>query len=289
MRSMRTLSRSHGGKNAMIAIVIVLALIVSSVGAFFLLTAEGRKVQNGDTVRVDYIGQLSDGKVFDTSIHSVAVDNHTYPKSMFFQYRGNDTVYEPLEFVVGSGKMITGFNDGVLGMKVGERKTFVIPVGMGYDVDPDLITTINLTETLPVQRTMTISAFQSYFGAVPVSFTQYTEPIYGWDVQVLFVDTTNVMFQNRVPAGGADYRAYSNPTDSTYGWQINATHDGQGNIIVTHYLDAASALSVKGLDYDGQVFFVESVDAVNGTAVLNHNREVAGKELTFTVTVLSIS
>lgn len=294
MRSRSTLSLACDGKNAIIAIVIVLILIASSVGAFMLLSQEDRTVKAGDTVTVNYIGKLEDGRVFDTSIHSVAVDNETYPKSLTFIYRGNATVYEPFDFTVASPdavnkEVIDGFNDGVLGMKKEETKEIVVPVGEGYTLDESKLITLNLTQSIAVQRTMGISAFGEYFGSTPVSFMLYTDPVYKWDVQVLFVDDENVMIQNIIPNGGADYKAYSISKDDSYGWQINATYDNTGNITVRHLLDASSALNVKGLDYDNSIFFIESVDAANGTAVMNYDREVAGKVITFIVTVLSIT
>ncbi|MBN2463768.1 MAG: peptidylprolyl isomerase [Dehalococcoidia bacterium] len=63
----------------------------------------------GDTVQVHYTGKLADGTVFDSSVE-----------------RG------PLEFTVGSGQLIEGFDNAVLGMKVGEKKTVTIPVDEAY-------------------------------------------------------------------------------------------------------------------------------------------------------------
>ena len=58
----------------------------------------------GDLVRVHYTGRLDDGKVFDTSRDGG----------------------EPLEFTVGAGQVIPGFDDAVRGMSVGESKTIEI-------------------------------------------------------------------------------------------------------------------------------------------------------------------
>lgn len=66
-------------------------------------------VKKGDTVRVHYTGKLSDGTVFDSS-------------------EGR----EPLEFAVGSGQVIAGFDEGVIGMAVGESKVVHIPVDKAY-------------------------------------------------------------------------------------------------------------------------------------------------------------
>ncbi len=64
---------------------------------------------NGDTVRVHYTGTLSDGNVFDSSLER-----------------------EPMEFTIGEGKVIPGFESAVNGMKVGETKTVTIPPDQAY-------------------------------------------------------------------------------------------------------------------------------------------------------------
>lgn len=63
----------------------------------------------GNTVKVHYKGTLKDGTVFDSS------ENR-----------------EPLEFVVGDGRMIKGFDAAVHGMSLGEGKTVVIPSAEAY-------------------------------------------------------------------------------------------------------------------------------------------------------------
>src|SRR5215207_2959262 len=68
-----------------------------------------QQAKAGDTVKVHYHGRLSDGTTFDSS-------------------EGR----EPLEFEVGSGMVIKGFDDGVSGMEVGEKKTINIPVDEAY-------------------------------------------------------------------------------------------------------------------------------------------------------------
>ena len=84
---------------------------------------ESRAVKAGDTVQVDYIGKLENGTVFDTSREDVAKQAGIYVSSR---------TYAPLAFVVGSGQMIKGFDNGVIGMKVGEEKTIKIPPEEAY-------------------------------------------------------------------------------------------------------------------------------------------------------------
>lgn len=68
-----------------------------------------QQVKKGDTVKVHYHGKLTDGTSFDSS-------------------EGR----EPLEFEVGGGQVIPGFDQGVTGMAVGEKKTIQIPVDEAY-------------------------------------------------------------------------------------------------------------------------------------------------------------
>jgi FKBP-type peptidyl-prolyl cis-trans isomerase 2 len=75
------------------------------------------QVKNGDTVRVHYHGRLTDGTTFDSS-------------------EGRD----PLEFQVGAGMVIKGFDNGVLDMQVGDKRTLDIPVEEAYGPkNPELI------------------------------------------------------------------------------------------------------------------------------------------------------
>jgi FKBP-type peptidyl-prolyl cis-trans isomerase SlyD len=82
-----------------------------------------RKIENGDTVSVNYVGKLEDGTIFDTSLKEVAIEAGKYN-----QMRN----YEPLTFTVGAGQMIKGFDEGVVGMQVGEEKTLTIPPEEAY-------------------------------------------------------------------------------------------------------------------------------------------------------------
>lgn len=68
-----------------------------------------QQVKKGDTIKVHYHGKLVDGTTFDSS-------------------EGR----EPLEFEVGSGMVIPGFDDGVTGMAVGDKKTVQIPAEEAY-------------------------------------------------------------------------------------------------------------------------------------------------------------
>lgn len=94
-------------------------------------TLEAAKVvAKGDFVSVDYIGSLTNGTVFDTSIQAVAEKAGLPPRSS----------YAPLTFNAGTGQMIKGFDDAVIGMKIGEQKTVTLPPSLAYgEINPSLI------------------------------------------------------------------------------------------------------------------------------------------------------
>jgi len=68
-----------------------------------------QQAKDGDKVKVHYHGRLRNGETFDSS-------------------QGRD----PLEFTVGAGQMIKGFDEGVKGMQVGDKKTVEIGAGDAY-------------------------------------------------------------------------------------------------------------------------------------------------------------
>ena len=81
----------------------------------------------GDTVRVHYEGQLSDGTIFDSSLER-----------------------EPIEFILGQDTVIPGFEQAVIGMEVGESKDVSIPPEDGFgDYSEDLVVNIEKTMLPP--------------------------------------------------------------------------------------------------------------------------------------------
>ena len=86
-------------------------------------------IKKGDKIKVDYTGTLDDGTVFDTS-------------------EGK----EPLEFEAGSGKVIKGFDEAVIGMEKGQEKEFKIDCKDAYgEPNPQLMQKIP-REQLPKEQ-----------------------------------------------------------------------------------------------------------------------------------------
>ena len=84
------------------------------------------QVRKGDNVKVHYTGRLDDGTVFDSS-------------------EGR----EPLGFAVGSGQVIAGFDEAVMGMTVGESKVVHIPVEKAYGARKEELVMMVPAEQVP--------------------------------------------------------------------------------------------------------------------------------------------
>ena len=114
------------------------------------------QAQKGDTVQIHYTGRLTTGEVFDTS-------------------EGG----EPLEFEIGSGGIIKGFDEGVVGMSVGDKKQIEIEVADAYgERNEQLIQTISRAglnlDTEP-QAGMDLTMQLPDGNEIPVAVTDVTE------------------------------------------------------------------------------------------------------------------
>ncbi len=113
------------------------------------------------TVKVHYTGRLEDGKIFDSS-------------------EGRD----PLEFQLGSGMVIPGFDKGVAALKVGESTTITIPAEEAYGMhDDSLIQKASVSEipngeSLPVGERV---VFQTEHGPLPALVKSIEDGIVTFD------------------------------------------------------------------------------------------------------------
>ena len=132
----------------------------------------GPQAKTGDTVQVQYTGKLSDGTVFDSSV-------------------GKD----PLEFKLGSGQIIAGFDKAVTGMRVGENKTVTIPAAEAYgERRADLVMEVPMSQlpgNVTPQVGMQLQSTQKDGSTIVVTITKVT-------------DNTSVTIDANHPLAGQD-------------------------------------------------------------------------------------
>jgi peptidylprolyl isomerase len=92
-------------------------------------TSTTQTAKEGDTVSVDYTGTLDDGTVFDSSVDPSF--GHV----------------EPLEFTIGEGKLLAGFEQAVIGLSINESTTVHIPADQAYGLyDEELVVTLDWSQ-----------------------------------------------------------------------------------------------------------------------------------------------
>jgi len=101
-------------------------------------------IKNGDTIKIDYTGTLDDGSIFDSSA------NHG----------------QALEFTVGSGKVIKGFDDAVRNMELDEEKEFRLEPAEAYgEYEEALVDTVSRDL---VQTSMNMEVGKTFLVQTPV-------------------------------------------------------------------------------------------------------------------------
>ena len=103
-------------KPRMLAAVGAIAIAVIVV-SYVLVLGASPTVASGDSISVYYTGKYTNGTVFNSNEGGI-----------------------PFNFTVGAGQVISGFNNGVIGMSVGQTRTITIPANQAYgEINPALI------------------------------------------------------------------------------------------------------------------------------------------------------
>ena len=287
---LRTVGRDDSALSDWIVLLILIVVVAVVLGAYYVIftptsPSPTKRAAPGDTVYIDYVGYFAtDNLVFDTSLQSVATDNATYPKAVSFSWRSS---FSSLQFTVGDGSVIKGFDAGVRGLAVGESAVLTVPQEIGYGAaDTSKIHTYSIVQSFPVHATMNTSAFSSYYGQSPVSNTNVTDPIWGWSVQVSilngFVAVTNSPYPSEVLRPYGKWSAVVLSVD-------DAANNGTGRITIQNRLDPSMVDKIGGTDPSSATFYLSAVDLAAGKYTLDFNKQVVGRTLVFQVTLVRLT
>lgn len=284
-------------------ISLILVLIILSSGCIDN-TAE-KFVKGGDTVSINYTVTLSDGTVHDTSYRDVAIENDIY------KY---DRRYAPITFAVGTGMMIRGIDEGVIGMRENETKILTVPPDKAYgDVNESLIERLSLTETIPRKRTIpkrmtaSITDFEGWFGRNHTVGESIYVPSAGYNVTITGMNDTEVEVIYD-PDVGDTFRSKS----SNCNWNLTVLEADAQNITVVPDVTEGDTIQFGKYYWNSTVTGITD-DTINVThnpipdieftdifgkqtgvhftedeIMLDHNHILAGETLVFEVTLVEV-
>ncbi len=294
----------------LVTVLTVVAIVVAGVGAGVLyeLThpppASGpATVAIGDNVTVNYIGIFGSGpqigRVFDTSIKAIAVNNASWPKSLQYTPRSAGR-YTPLPVYVGPnapsggytignltyGGVVTGFWQGLVGLQVNQTRYVTVPADLGYGpTNTSCLKNNTIQYTIPTVVTLTPDEFNTtYKGASAEAGVEFPDPLYNWTDVVVSSNASAVVVENLASLGW---------TVSPFGWAITVTNLTSSTITLTNEMTAPQAGLLKGTSVGLTIcgtsdFIVSAIDLEGGTYTANYNKEVVGQTLVFIVTVVNI-
>jgi peptidylprolyl isomerase len=290
----------------------VLILILAAVILFSGCVEQ--TVKKGDNISVNYIGSFENGKVFDTSIESVAKANDMLTPG---------ATYELFNFTVGKtpSEAIEGFDEGVIGMKVGQTKKLTIPPEKAYPINPNKIQVLPIEENIstitviPREIKVSVSQFEQAFGPnhsvgdtvqipdsnINITITNITNTtnttseitleynlsvgfkIWNakapWNETVINIDDKNISIKPNVKINDTVQLP-----NSPYNTTIVDMNDK--NITLRHNPIPETTAEVP--DMFGQM--VPTKIRFNETSIImDQNSEVAGKTLLFNITLVSIN
>lgn len=128
-----------------------------------------RRALDGDRVRVSYVGRFADGTIFDSS------EGH-----------------EPLEFTIGAGEVIAGFDAAVKGLLPGENRVVEVPPEQGYGLHlPEMVAEVE-RHLIPDAQQLTLGSLLQVSAANGASF----------EVRVTSLDETVVRLDANHPLAG---------------------------------------------------------------------------------------
>jgi len=279
----------------------ILILLIIAVILFSGCVSE-KTVKMGDNISVDYIGSLDNGKVFDTSIEKVAIENNLTP------HVGG---YEPLKFTVGKGRVIQGFDEGVIGMKVGENRTLTIPPEKGYGLTKTelihvfpIVQVISETTEMPKEMEIPVSQFERVVGPGHKAGETVGIPDSNINLTILNITASDVSLSYKLKVGDTIWSKGAP-------WNETVINIDNKNITLMANVSKNDIVQLRGAPWNSTVIGLDNVNITlrhnpipetivpsmfgqtkvtfNETSIImDQNPELAGKTLEFKVTLVSI-
>ncbi len=237
-------------------IYAVLIVVVAAVIGWVLLSMppsiprNTNPVGEGDIAQIRYTGKLRNGSVFDS---------------------GNFT------FRVGTGEVISGVDQAVVGMRIGESKTITLPPEQAYGYyDPNRILSIPLVQELNRTEETSVEIFRLTFEEEPALNRMYQLEGMEWPIRVIEIRNQTVVMRYE-PEDGMVFEM-KDSVGNVYGTSRVSVEGGK--IIVTSYpVEGSLVTTVVGAGR------ITDVNETHMRMDFNHN--LAGETLIFEITLLN--
>ena len=271
----------------LIGFFVILLIVLA--GAVFMLTREegrpgtpangtapdkDRMAQLGDIISLDYTGTFPNGTVFATSVEDVAEESGIFTPI---------ATYEPLNFTLGYGGLLKGFEEAVVGMRAQEEKEFTLPPEKAYgDPKPNLIDVVPRIQRSPIVQNVSTVKFIEDVGLQPTVGLEFkignrSDYELTWGMRVLEVYNDTVVFRF-LPA--------ENNTIMTVFGAADVYSEGDEILIE---IKPTMGQRIVALSSSGSLVSGRVVGLDDENVTIDFNNELAGKTLTFKVKLVDIT
>ena len=254
----------------------------------------------GDSVEIEYTaffmedpsGPFGTETVFETTMRSVA-KNDSYPKSLTFDILHDDTStqFSSRTVTLGEAMITQGMDDGVIGMKKNEKKTFTVAPDEAYGrTDEELVYRLKRQQEVSVYEFLNFSMFETFYPEElePDIGTTLSHHFWKWPVRILMMDNDTVILEN-TPAYGEVYTPLSWPVTvkdiSSSLDRILVVHDtitANGQVVLREDFEPYDPEFIQTVEYPGIVsVFADEIH-------IDFNFEAVGKNVRYEVTVIKI-
>jgi peptidylprolyl isomerase len=241
-----------GRKIAIYLLLIFAVMFVTGFAIYMILFSAGNQpIKKGDTVQIIYTVKYENGSIFDS---------------------GNFT------FDVGSGEVIDGVDEGIIGMKIGESKTIVVPPEKGYgNYDEMKIIEIPRMQTFNRTEKLSVEQFNLTFQVEPELNKVYKLEGMNWPVRVVTIENDTVIVRHE-PEDQMEY-----PMKDSLGNVY-----GIAKIMVTDENLTINITPIKNSKIYTIVGIGKIIDFNETDMKIDFNHELAGKTLVFDIKVLNV-
>ena len=293
-------------KKKLIGLAVLIFVISASLYFFipgYYDTDTDKTVKVGDLVSVNYLVRLEDGTIYDTTYEDLARESGIY---------NPDRHYGAINFTVGSGMMIEGLDEGILGMREGETRTLTIPPEKAYGlVNESLVEHLPIVEEMPYKHSFpkrtsaSLPEFERWFGKNHTAGDSLFVPGAGYNVTVISMNATHVTVRYDLKEGDVFRSSRGN-------WNMTVLDVDEKNITVAPDFARGDTIQIYKYLWNSTVINItddvvtiahnpipdfEFVDIFgrpwkihfnDNEVIIDHNHPLAGKTLTFVVTLEKI-